>query len=327
MSRRGLSGFREWLKYRLPKYPEIGVLVGFFVVFISFSVVARHFLTSESLGAILTIGAELGIVAVGVGFLMICGEFDLSVGSVLGLSSMIFAILANTGVDLVLALVISLALAGLMGLMNGMIVVKAGIPSFIVTLGTMMLWRGVVLAISGGFPVVFAPSSPVKYALSGRFAGDFRTSTLWFVAITLILTIVINRTPYGNRVFATGGNKEVAKALGVNVNRTKLMNFTLSGILAGFAGCIQFSRFGSVDALRGTGVELEAIAAAVIGGTLLTGGYGSLIGTLFGALLIGMVRSGLVMAGAPAYWYRAFIGVILIIAVIINTKVRGLVMK
>jgi len=143
----------------------------------------------------------------------------------------------------------------------------------------------------------------------------------------LILAIILNRTPYGNRVFAAGGNKKVAKALGVNVNRVKLISFTLSGILAGFAGCVQFSRFGSVDALRGTGVELEAIASAVIGGTLLTGGYGSLVGTFFGALLIGMVRSGLVMAGAPAYWYRAFIGVILIIAVIINTKVRSFAIK
>jgi len=327
MLRQELSGFRGWLRYRLPKYPEIGVLVGFLVVFISFSVVAKWFLTLESLGAILTIGAELGIVAAGVSFLMICGEFDLSVGSVLGLSSMLFAMLANAGLNPVIALVICLALASLMGLMNGIIVVKGNIPSFIVTLGTMMLWRGVVLAISGGFPIVFAPSCVVKDVLSGRFAEYFRTSTLWFVAITLILTIVLNRTPYGNRVFAAGGNKKVAKALGVNVNRVKLISFTLSGILAGFAGCVQFSRFGSVDALRGTGVELEAIASAVIGGTLLTGGYGSLVGTFLGALLIGMVRSGLVMAGAPAYWYRAFIGIILIIAVIINTKVRSFVIK
>ncbi|RMF29097.1 MAG: ABC transporter permease, partial [Chloroflexi bacterium] len=144
-----------------------------------------------------------------------------------------------------------------------------------------------------------------------------------FVLIVLIFQVVLTQTRYGNGVYATGGDPGAARALGVNVARTKIINFVLSAMLAALAGIIQFSRFKSVDPLRGQEWELQAIAAAVIGGTLLTGGYGSILGTALGVMLVGMVRSGLVLAGAPAYWYRAFIGVILIAAVIINVRIRG----
>lgn len=166
-----------------------------------------------------------------------------------------------------------------------------------------------------GMPTMF-------FALNGRFAGQFRTSALWFLGLAIVLNIVLTKTRYGNAVYATGGNREAARVLGVATNKVKLTNFVVAAVLAGLAGCVQFARFFSVDPMRGFGLELEAIAAAVIGGTLLTGGAGNLVGTIFGVLLVGMVRSGLVQAGAPAYWYQAFVGLIVVVAVILNTNLR-----
>jgi len=157
----------------------------------------------------------------------------------------------------------------LLGWVNGIITVKYKIPSFITTLGTMMLWRGILLAVTGGFAVRYWGTSSFLHGLNGHFLGEFRTSSIWFFVVIFLLNTILVRTPYG------------------------------------------FARFNSVDPLRGTGMELEAIAAVVVGGTLMSGGYGNLIGTLFGVLLMGMVRSGLIMSGAPAYWYQAFIGIIL----------------
>lgn len=310
-------------RYRVARHPEIGALAGFLAVFLGFALTAEHFLTSESFAGILAVVAELGIVAMGITILMISGEFDLSVGSILGFSSVTFVFLLRADVPALPALGLALAIAALLGFLNGLIVIITDIPSFIATLGTMMLWRGLLLAVSGGFPVPYFGSSVLFEILNSRFIGDFRTSAIWFVLIVLIFHFILQHTPYGNHVFATGGNKEAARALGVAVKQVKLINFTLSGLLAGLAGCIQFSRFRSVDALRGQGMELEAIAAAVTGGALLSGGYGSIIGTLLGVLIIGMVRTGLVLAGAPAYWYQAFVGVILIVAVIINVRLKG----
>jgi len=304
------------------KRPEFGVFVGFLIVFIGFSFAADRFLTFDSIAGIITVAAELGIVTAGITFLMIAGEFDLSVGSVLGVSGMIFAITATAGIPHIVGLLLALGAAAIIGLLNGVVVVRTGVPSFIITLGSMMLWRGVILAVTGGFPVRYWGESALLFALNGRFAEQLRMSAFWFIAVIAVLTFVLMRTRYGNWVFATGGGPQAARTLGIRINKVKIINFVISAVLAGLAGCIQFARFHSVDPTRGQGLELEAIAAAVIGGTLMTGGYGSLIGALLGALLVGMVRSGLVMAGAPSYWYQAFIGIVLIVASVVNIRLK-----
>ncbi len=304
------------------KFPGFEALAGLVVLFIVFSFTATRFLTLESLAGIVTVASELGIVACGVTILMISGEFDLSVGSVFGLSAMIFASLSSAGFYPFIGFLMALVVACFIGLSNGLITVRFRIPSFITTLGTMMLWRGVLLAWTGGFGARYTGKSVFLSFLNGQFFGEFRASALWFILSVAIFSFVLAKTPYGNFVYATGGNREAARLLGIPVDRVKVINFAIVAILSGLAGCIQFARFASVDPLRGQGMELEAIAATVVGGTLMSGGQGSLIGTLFGVLLIGMVRSGLVMSGAPAYWYQAFIGVILIVAVIVNTKLR-----
>ena len=308
-------------------HPELGALVGLVLIFIVFCFTATRFLSLESLAGIVTVASELGIVAAGITFLMITGEFDLSVGSTFGFSAMILAITANAGIPLGIGFLLALSAALFIGLMNGIITVKYKIPSFITTLGTMMLWRGILLAVTRGFAVRYWGTSSFLRGLNGHFLGEFRTSSIWFFIVIFLLNIILVRTPYGNSTYATGGNKEAARVLGISVDKVKIINFIICAMLAGLAGCIQFARFNSVDPLRGTGMELEAIAAVVVGGTLMSGGYGNLIGTLFGVLLMGMVRSGLIMSGAPAYWYQAFIGIILILAVITNTKLKGWAIK
>ncbi|MBC7098710.1 ABC transporter permease [Candidatus Bipolaricaulota bacterium] len=307
---------------KIRKRPEFGVFVAFLVIFIGFSFTAERFLTFDSIAGIITVAAELGIVTAGITFLMIAGEFDLSVGSVLGVSGMIFAITATAGLPHIVGLLLSLAAAAAIGLLNGILVVRTRVPSFIITLGSQMLWRGVILAVTGGFPVRYWGDSALLFALNGRFAGQLRISAFWFLGVVMVLAFILTRTRYGNWVFATGGGPEAARTLGIRIHRVKVVNFVVSAVLAGLAGCIQFARFHSVDPTRGQGLELEAIAAAVIGGTLMTGGYGSMIGAMLGALLVGMVRSGLVMAGAPSYWYQAFIGIVLIVASVVNIRLR-----
>ena len=310
---------------QIRRWPEFGVLIAFLVLLTIFSIFSSKFLTLRNITGILTIVSELGIMSVGVAFLMIAGEFDLSVSSVYALSGFLYVTLANS-FNSPLAFVITLAIAAFIGFCNGIITLRAKIPSFIATLGMMLFLRGSLLAVTGGESVSYK-SDIIMPTILTRFIGyGFRPSHIWFFVLTLIFSVILTNTRYGNWVFATGGNKEVARAMGVNVNKVKVTNFMLSSLMASLSGIIVISRFNLANASFGTGMELEAIASAVIGGTFLTGGYGTIIGVFFGAFLMGMMRTGLVMIGAPAYWYQTFVGAILIIAAAINLKLSRLEM-
>lgn len=308
--------------HRVARYPEFGVLIAFLVVFVTFSIISHRFLSLSNLTGVFTLVSELGIVTIGVTFLMVSGEFDLSVSGTYTVCAFLFATLVNTGLHSPLALVLTLGVAIFIGFVNGTIVIRTGIPSFIATLGMMMFLRGILLAITGGSSVEYSGDAIVPIVLTKFIGYGFRPSHFWFILLTLLFAFILTRTRYGNWVFATGGGKETARTMGVNVNKVKLINFSISGLMAGISGCIVLSRFQLANPAFGTGMELEAISAAVIGGTLLTGGYGTVIGAALGAFLVGMIRSGLILAGAPAYWYQAFIGVILITAAIINLRMR-----
>jgi len=322
----GIENRKQTLSFsQIRRWPEFGVILAFLVLLAIFSIFSSNFLTLRNITGILTIVSELGIVSIGVAFLMIAGEFDLSVSSVYAFSGFLFVTLANK-YNSPLAFVITLVIAAFIGFCNGIITLRARIPSFIATLGMMLLLRGSLLAVTGGESVSYS-SDAIMPTILTRFMGfGFRPSHIWFLALTLIFSIILTNTRYGNWVFATGGNREVARAMGVNTNKVKVTNFMLSALMASLSGCIVISRFNLANASFGTGMELEAIASAVIGGTFLTGGYGTIIGVFFGAFLMGMMRTGLVMIGAPAYWYQAFVGVILIIAATINLKLRHLEM-
>lgn len=306
----------------LLRIKEFDAIVGVTIFLVLFSLLSNRFLTAENVFNTLTMAAELGIISIGVAMLIISGEFDLSVGSVFAVAPMIFATMVNAKYNPYLSLIVSLMVCAGIGLVNGTVTLKTGIPSFITTLGMMMFWRGILLAMTGGFPIILSRRVDMLQYLGGRVHGGLRYSAIWFVVLAFVFWVVLEKTRFGNWVFATGGNLGAARALGIATTRVKLVNFIFSSVLAGFAGLTTFARFKLVDPTFGQELELEAIASAVMGGTLLTGGYGSVVGASVGAFMISMVRNGLVLAGAPAYWYRAFIGVILIVAAVINARIR-----
>ncbi len=321
------------LRHRLADFPEAVALLSFLAVFVFFGISADNFLTPISLSNILTFASITGIVVIGVANLMISGEFDLSVGSTFAVASFVFAISLNAGVPTVLALILALAISAVLGLINGLIVSSTGIPSFITTLGTMLAYRGIARAIGGGTFATLAGEAPFLFViLNGDFESinrlfsppsTFRVSIIWFILIAAFFTYVLMRTRYGNWVFATGGNPEGARSQGVPIQQVRVINFVLSGFLAGLASVIQFGHRLSVDPLRGEGIELIAVAAAVIGGVRLSGGYGTIIGACIGMLLLQMLEQGLVLMQVPVQIFQSIAGLIIIVAVVSNTFLSG----
>ncbi len=301
---------------------EIGVACALIIVFTVFFSLQKHFLSSGTLGDIVTIAAELGVVAVGASFLMISGEMDLSVGSNFAFGGMILAMLITKQKwNPILAFILAISCSAGIGALNGLITLSIGIPSFITTLGAMMFWRGVALYLTQGWPIsIFEDVPLLRWLGGGRVVATVHISAVWWLIIGVIFWIVLQKTPYGNWVFATGGKRGAARALGVPDVKVKLINFTLIGLLAGLGGCFQLGRMGSMSPVWGQELALEAIAASVIGGNALTGGVGSILGTMLGAITMASIRIGLVMIGAPAYWYMSFVGFIVVAAVALNVK-------
>ncbi|MFO7322312.1 MAG: ABC transporter permease [Chloroflexota bacterium] len=419
------------LRNTLAKSPGAGGIIGFIALFIVFSLASDLFLEPRSLAGIVTTNITRGIVAIGVTFLMISGEFDLSVGSTYGAGALIFLLMMTEGVfgittSVIPAAIIALIFAGILGLINGLILIWTGIPSFIVTLGTLLAYRAILLVvvadgrilryadyrlpppyihfshwlIAAGALALAAVIAYMGYRLipsawrgfrsevagyrddprdmrdfylamafvrfvltavavlgaiflllqaayynilsaqvepvfeisffelmNGQFHFvprdvNLRSGVMWWFILVVIFQFILTQTRYGNHVLAVGGNPGAARAQGINVNRVKVTNFVISAMLACLAGIINVSRLANVDPLMGNGLELEVIAASVIGGALLSGGYGSIIGAFLGVLIFGMLQTGLVLVGVDSRAFSGVIGVIIIVAVVINTAVR-----
>lgn len=326
---------------KLLSRPELGAIAGLIVVWVFFAVIAaeNNFVGMATTASILNRAAPLGILAVAVALLMIAGEFDLSIGSILGFSGMAIMI-AVTPVDagglgwpLLPAVGIALLLALVTGFINGWLVVATKLPSFIITLGTLFTFRGLTVAITrartnrtqlgnldeaSGFEVFDRYFGTEIELLGARFS----VSILWWLAITVLATWVLVRTRSGNWIFGTGGAPDAARAVGVPVRRVRIALFLTTAFAAFLVALIQAVEFTGSDTLRGTRREFEAIIAAVVGGCLLTGGYGSAIGAALGALIFAMVQQGIVITGIDGDWYQVFIGVVLLAAVIFNNFVR-----
>ena len=324
----------SWLK-RLLTRPELGALSGAILVWLFFAILAPvGFLSLRGTASYLEVSAHLGIMAAAVALLMIGGEFDLSIGSVLGMSSAATAILGTVyGIPLYLAALISLALALLVGFINGVMVTRTKLPSFIITLGSLFIIRGLTIGFTrlitsrtqvGGLDKVAGYN--VLNAIFGRdimIAGvGFPVSILWWILITALATWILLRTRVGNWIFGAGGAAEAARNVGVPVDKLKIGLFMTTAFSAWLVAIIQLTVVKSADTLRGEGQEFIVIIAAVIGGNLLTGGYGSAIGAALGALIFGMVRQGIVFAGVDADWFFVFLGGMLIIAVLVNNYIR-----
>ena len=301
---------------------EVGVAVALVLVFIVFFSMKREFLSAGTLGDIVTVAAELGVVAIGVSFLMIAGEMDLSVGSNFALSGMVLAMLiTKSGWNPWVALLAALACGAGIGAVNGLVTIYARIPSFITTLGAMMFWRGIALYLSQGWPISIFEDVPLLRWLGGaRVLSTAHIAAVWWLVIGLIFCLVLEKTAYGNWVFATGGKRAAARALGVPDTKVKMTNFIITGALAAMSGCLQLGRMGSMSPVWGQELSLEAIAAAVVGGNSLSGGIGTIFGAMLGAVTMASIRIGLVMVGAPSYWYMSFVGFIVVAAVALNVK-------
>lgn len=326
---------------RLLVRPEMGAVAGSIAVWLFFAGVAgnRGFLSLAGAATYLELAAELGILAVAVALLMIGGEFDLSIGSIIGASGLMITILATKyGINIWLAMLITLVFALTIGFINGYLVLTTGLPSFIVTLATLYIVRGATIgttrAITGRTQVGGLDKAAGFESARGVFASDltiggagFPISILWWLVIAALATWVLLRTSFGNWIFGVGGDVHAARNVGVPVKRVKIALFMLTALAACMVAIIQVITFSGADVLRGEGREFFAIIAVVIGGTLLTGGYGSAIGAVFGALIFGMVRQGIVFAGVNADWFQVFLGVMLLIAVLVNRFVRSRAME
>ncbi|MBV8565809.1 MAG: ABC transporter permease [Methylobacteriaceae bacterium] len=314
---------KRFLKIYLEK-PELAGAVLLVVLVVLFQLRSNGvFLSAENLRGMLGLLPEMGLVAIGVTVLMICGEFDLSVGSVFALMPMSVAIMLNADVPFAVAVLVGLAICALVGFINGFVTLRFAIPSFITTLGMLFMARSMTVVISGGFPPLLPADLPTW--LFTRYVGPgglIRMSFLWFGAIALLMAALLSLTNLGNWIKASGGFLEAAGAMGIPVNRVKITCFILSSMLAGFAGLVQVLRLGSPLPSIGDGLELQAVAAAVIGGTALTGGVGTVLGAIVGALLIRVIDNGLVLTQVDANWFKFAVGGLTIFAVIANSWLR-----
>jgi simple sugar transport system permease protein len=312
--------------------PELGAVAGAVVVFAFFAVIAgdEGFLTKNGAVNYLEVAAQVGILAATVTLLMIAGEFDLSIGSMIGAAGVLLALpVTELGWPLWLALAFTLAAAALIGLMNGLLVVRTGMPAFIVTLAALFILRGVTIGVTG----LVTDSTQVvgvRDALEGDplvrlFAGEvggLPASIFWWLGITVLAAWVLAQTRFGNWTFASGGDAAAARSAGVPVRRVKVALFCGTAMSAALVGVLVVLGTGSADVLGGELKEFEAITAAVIGGTLLTGGYGSVVGAALGALIFGMVSQGIFFTGVAADWFQAVLGAMLLAAVLVNQLAR-----
>ncbi|NOZ31717.1 MAG: ABC transporter permease [Alphaproteobacteria bacterium] len=315
---------KKFIKIYLEK-PELAGLVFLIILTIVFQVQSDGiFLNSRNLQGILGILPEMGLVAIGVTLLMISGEFDLSVGSVFALTPMVMAVLLADGTPFVFAFGAGLLAAMAVGFVNGMLTVRFNIPSFITTLGMLFVARSITVVISGGFPPALPPGAMPKWLFTSFVGpgGMFRMSFLWFVLVAVLMTFLMSRTNFGNWVRATGGFLPAAKSMGIPTARVKVASFMICSVLAGFAGTIQVMRLGAPLPSIGEGMELQAVAAAVIGGTALTGGIGTILGGIIGAVLIRVIDNGLVLVQFDANWFKMALGGLTILAVIVNAWLR-----
>jgi len=281
------------------------------------------FLSTENLRGILGLLPEVGLVSIGVTVLMICGEFDLSVGSMFALMPVSVALMTNAGVPFVPGMLLGLVIAALVGFANGFITLTFNIPSFITTLGMLFIVRSLTVVITGGFPPLLSSDLPI--GIFTHFLGPggiLRASFIWFAIIALAAGAMLSGSNLGNWIHATGGFVDAAAAMGVPVRRVKMASFVLCSMMAGFAGTIQVFRLGAPLPSIGEGLELQAVAAAVIGGTALTGGVGTVLGAIVGALLIRVIDNGLVLSRVDANWFKFAIGALTISAVVANSWLR-----
>jgi simple sugar transport system permease protein len=313
--------------------PEAGALIGTIGVFVFFAVFGgADFLATGGTASWLNIAAELGIIAVPVGLLMIAGELDLSVGSVLAASSMTLAIVSgHWGGPMILGILLALGVGALTGLLNGLAVTRTNVPSFVVTLATLFALSGLNLGLSrvitGTTSVAIKPDPASKAVFGTLIGGKFEVAIFWWLAVAVGVAWMLQQTRYGNWIFAVGGDKESARATGIPVARVKIALYMASGFGAALVGVVQTVLYNGAQVANGQSFVFNSIIAVVIGGVLLTGGYGSVVGVILGTLTFAIVNQGIYYTGWNSDWASLILGVLILAAVLMNNTFRRLALS
>ncbi|MCU1652587.1 MAG: simple sugar transport system permease protein [Pseudonocardiales bacterium] len=315
--------------------PEVGALAAAIAIFIFFFAIAPPFRTFAALSTVLYASSTIGIVAVGVALLMIGGEFDLSAGVAVTTAALASAMISyQFSLNVWVGVLISLVIALTVGFVNGYLVMRTGIPSFLITLSTFFVLQGLNLGltkiITGTVATTDVSGLDGFAAARAVFAGDIdlgfitvKITVLWWIVFVLVGTWILLRTRVGNWIFAAGGNSASARAVGVPVPKVKIGLFMGVAFLAWFLGMHLLFNFNTVQSGLGVGNEFIYIIAAVVGGALLTGGYGSAAGSALGAFIFGMTTQGIVYAGWDPNWFKTFLGAMLLLAVLVNLYVKN----
>jgi simple sugar transport system permease protein len=317
----------------LVRRPEAGSFIGLVAVFIFFSIFGgENFLSAGGAASWLNVASELGIVALPVGLLMIAGQLDLSVGSVLPASSMTIAIVSGYfEAPIIFGILASLVLGLLIGFLNGLLVVRTKLPSFVVTLATLFAVAGLTLGLSviltGSTSTPLNSPPVVKQLLGDYVGGKFQVSLFWWVAVITVVGYFLTYSRYGNWILAVGGDVVSARNAGIPTDRLTIVLFMASGLAASFVGMTQAILYNSAQVAAGQSFIFNSIIAVVIGGVMLTGGYGSVVGIVLGTLTFAVVNQGIFYTGFDANWASLIIGILLLLAVLMNNTFRNMALN
>jgi simple sugar transport system permease protein len=287
-------------------------------VYLIFAYISPPFGTWVNFTVILFLTSYVGICAIGVTMVLTCGEIDLSFGALQGLSAMVFAFLTHAGLgSIVVAILITTLVNAALGAFNGTIVLRTHVPSFVATLGTMMIWMSFTLIVSNAWPI-FVEQTEFERTIIGGYINGFPVMFIWMLVIGVIFWILLEKTRFGNWTTATGGRQWAAEAAGVNTSMVKLLNFVLLAVLAGIVGIMNASSLRASNPDSGETLLFNAIAGSVVGGTSLSGGSGTIVGAILGSMLIAIINDGLAVKGVPSFYFSGFVGAIIVVATIIN---------
>ena len=303
--------------------PEAPALAFLAVLLVAFTLANDRFLTASNLESIVDSVAVLGVIALAVNQVILCGEIDISTGSMLGLCAIAAGAVALATGGILLPLLAGVVVGGLAGALNGALVTLGRIPAIIVTLGMLYALRGVILLVTGGTWITGVPDA-TRVLGTGKVLG-ISVPVIILFGLFLVMELVNRHSTWGRNVFAVGGNRVAARFAGLPVNRVRFMAFTLVGVFVGIASLIYVGRAGSVQTNTGVGLELQAVAAVVIGGTSISGGRGSSLAALTGAVLIGVILNGLILLGVPGIWQDTVLGGLILLAVATDVLRRRLV--
>ena len=307
------------MKNTMKYMSELTTVIALIILMAVITIINSNFLTANNLLNLLLQVTSNALIAFGMTFVILTGGIDLSVGSILALSSALTAGLLGSGMPVTLAILISLILGCILGMMNGLLISYGKLAPFIVTLATMTIFRGATLVYTNGNPITKGLSDTFLFQFLGQgYIVVIPFPVIIMFIVFIVLYVLLHKTAFGKSVYAIGGNEKAAYISGVKLNKVKIIIYSISGMMASISGLIITSRLSSAQPTAGASYEMDAIAAVVLGGTSLSGGKGRILGTLIGALIIGVLNNGLNIIGVSAFWQQVVKGVVILIAVLID---------